>query len=192
MEDNNEWYLGINGFGLKVEDEGLIDLFDRDGDLEEVYVCLDSIIFCYFLLVFDFIIFSLCEKVFKVVRFLYCIVFSCVCIGFEFFVGRMIWIIKYDFSNEDEDDEDEDDDVFMEDFENLLDFEDKKDEWRMKEGWWRICGKCGYGWESGGYVWVDDVFLKERIRRGKVVGRIEEIFEVGLYCYYLRSWLISF
>lgn len=187
LEDNNERHPGTNGSGLKAEDEGSTDLLDRDGDLEEVHACPDSITFRYPSSVPDFTILSPREKAFKVARFLQCTAPSCACTGLEPPAGRAIRITKHDSSNEDEDDEDEDDDVSMEDSENPLDFEDKKDEWRTKEGWWRICGKCGHGWESGGHVWADDVPPKERTRRGKVVGRIEEILEVGLHRYHPRS-----
>lgn len=47
-----------------------------------------------------------------------------------------------------------------------------------EEGWWTLCGICGHGWEDEGHVWGDDVSGPERVRRGKVVGRIEEMLQV--------------
>ncbi|OXG24839.1 histone acetyltransferase [Cryptococcus neoformans Tu401-1] len=177
VEDDNEQHPETNESGLKAEDEESTNSLDRDGDLEEVHACPDNITFRYPSSVPDFTILSQREKAFKVARFLQCTAPSCACTGLEPPAGGTIRITKHGTSNEDEDDEDEDDDVSIEDSENPLDFEDRKDEWRTKEGWWRTCGKCGHGWESGGHVWAADVPPKERTRRGKVVGRIEEILE---------------
>lgn len=63
--------------------------------------------------------------------------------------------------------------------------------WRTPEGWWKRCGRCDHGWEGeevvddGGHVWGDDVSESERRRRGKVVGRIEELLQV---CCTLPRW----
>lgn len=187
VEDDNEQHPETNESGLKAEDEESTNSLDRDGDLEEVHACPDNITFRYPSSVPDFTILSQREKAFKVARFLQCTAPSCVCTGLEPPAGGTIRITKHGTSNEDEDDEDEDDDVSIEDSENPLDFEDRKDEWRTKEGWWRTCGKCGHGWESGGHVWAADVPPKERTRRGKVVGRIEEILEVSLRLCCLRN-----
>lgn len=188
LDDNNELNPKTNESGLKAEDEELTDAPDRDEDLEEVHACPDNITFRYPSSVPNFTVLSQHEKAFKVARFLPCTAPSCACTGLEPPAGRTIKVTKHGTSNEeDEDDEDEDDDVSMEDAEDPSEFEDRKAEWRTKEGWWRICGKCGHGWENGGHVWGDDVPPKERTRRGKVVGRIEEILEVGLRPCYSRS-----
>lgn len=50
---------------------------------------------------------------------------------------------------------------------------------RTEEGWWEDCGKCGHGWKDGeGHVFPAGLTAVERTRRGKVVGRIEEILQV--------------
>lgn len=61
------------------------------------------------------------------------------------------------------------------------DEEDEGDEERTGEGWWRVCGQCGHGWdeEGAGHTWPAGVSLEERNRRGKVVGRIEELLNVS-------------
>lgn len=61
------------------------------------------------------------------------------------------------------------------------DDEDEGDELRTGEGWWRVCGACGHGWEEEGtgHTWPDSVVLAEKNRRGKVVGRIEELLYVS-------------
>ena len=53
------------------------------------------------------------------------------------------------------------------------------EKWRTEEGWWRVCGRCRHPWEEGeGHVFPEDLSPAERTRRGKVVGRIEEILQV--------------
>jgi len=54
------------------------------------------------------------------------------------------------------------------------------EKWRSDEGWWRYCGRCGHGWEGSGHVFADDEARGERVRKGRVVGRIEEFLEVCL------------
>lgn len=67
------------------------------------------------------------------------------------------------------------------------DEEDEGDESRTGEGWWRVCGSCGHSWdeEGVGHTWPAGVSLDERNRRGKVVGRIEELLNVRVF-YALR------
>jgi histone acetyltransferase len=52
------------------------------------------------------------------------------------------------------------------------------EKWRSEEGWWRHCGRCGHGWEGGGHVFAADETRGERVRKGRVVGRIEEFLDV--------------
>ena len=49
---------------------------------------------------------------------------------------------------------------------------------RTEEGWWKECGECGHGWEKGGHVLPHGLDQVEKNRRGKVVGRIEELLQV--------------
>ncbi|ODN94203.1 histone acetyltransferase [Cryptococcus wingfieldii CBS 7118] len=127
----------------------------------------------------DFSTLSDREKAFKVGRFLPCTVAECACTGLEPPVDRVVKLGKRDEDeDEDEDDiEDEDEDVSMEDAESVESMERRKKEWRTEEGWWRICGRCGHGWEGQGHIWASDIPPKEKTRRGKVVGRMEEILQ---------------
>ncbi|WWD17233.1 hypothetical protein CI109_101671 [Kwoniella shandongensis] len=129
----------------------------------------------------DFTILSDREKLFKIARFLPCTVAGCECVGLIPPSDRPIKIVGHNNSqeeeeedeDEDEEDEDADGDVSME---NTA--EERKKIWRTDEGWWKVCGECGHGWEEGGgHVFEEGVGAKERNRRGKVVGRIEELLQ---------------
>ena len=52
-----------------------------------------------------------------------------------------------------------------------------EDDDRTPEGWWRECGECGHGWEDGGHVLPHGLDQTEKARRGRVVGRIEELLQ---------------
>ncbi|WVO16140.1 hypothetical protein L204_103809 [Cryptococcus depauperatus] len=146
---------------------------------KEDHSCPEDIKFKYPDAVPDFTTLSESEKAFKAARFIPCTVPSCVCAGLEPPSDKCIKIIKHKDEDEDEDEDnaDEDEDVSMEDTGTNEDIERRENEWRNDEGWWKLCGNCGHGWGNGGHAWSEDVSYKERIRRGKVVGRIEEILQ---------------
>lgn len=115
----------------------------------------------------DFTSLSSRETSFKVARFLACQVEGCDCKGL---LPPRDAIVR--LASRDELDEEG----------NLVDPEEPmQGRDRTREGWWRLCGGCGHGWEKGtGHVWAQDVGETERFRRGKVMGRIEELLQVSL------------
>ena len=51
---------------------------------------------------------------------------------------------------------------------------------RTGEGWWTTCGRCGHGWEGeAGHGLPEGLDDKERTRRCRVVGRIEELLQAS-------------
>jgi len=64
------------------------------------------------------------------------------------------------------------------------------EKWRSEEGWWRYCGRCGHGWEGSGHVFAADETRGERVRKGRVVGRIEEFLEVRLVSFSILEFAL--
>ena len=101
------------------------------------------------------------EMAFKVARFMSCVVDGCLCSGLEPPKDADIALVSREHMNVDQG-------------------MDVMDRWRTEEGWWRVCGRCRHGWENGiGHVLPEGLNVAERTRRSKVVGRIEEILQVG-------------
>ncbi|WVQ80803.1 hypothetical protein IAT38_002909 [Cryptococcus sp. DSM 104549] len=157
------------------EDEDTVD--QEPSPKEEDNSCPSGVRFRYPQAVGDFASISDRERAFKVARFLPCTAEGCSCEGLEPPPDKPIKIVGHEDEDEEDEDEDEDGDVSMEDAEASADLERRRKLWRTEDGWWKLCGKCGHGWEAGGHVWAKDVPPKERTRRGKVVGRIEEILQ---------------
>ncbi|WVQ99466.1 hypothetical protein IAU59_006601 [Kwoniella sp. CBS 9459] len=169
----------------------LVEAADTSAALEAVAepkdtTCPPTLKFKYPAAVADFTKLSEREKSFKVARYLKCTVPECDCGGLEPPLGNIIKISKArDQDDEEDDDEEDEDDENENDNENDGDvsmngenFEERKNLWKTEEGWWKICGICGHGWGKGqGHTWEEDVDKAERVRRGKVVGRIEEILQ---------------
>ncbi|WVR07104.1 hypothetical protein IAU60_004143 [Kwoniella sp. DSM 27419] len=125
----------------------------------------------------DFTTLSDREKKFKVARFIPCTEEGCLCTGLEPPLGNVVKMSKHE-DDDDEDEEDDDDDLDGDISMAEGDLEEQKAMWRTGEGWWRRCGICGHGWETNqGHVWPRDIPPKEKARRGKVVGRIEELLQ---------------
>ena len=100
------------------------------------------------------------ERLFKAARFMSCQVSGCHCDGLQPPEGADLVVAGAEG--------DEDGEMGEESGE------------RTSEGWWRICGNCGHGWEAGkGHVFPPGLTMAERNRRGKVVGRIEEFLQVS-------------
>ncbi|OCF40322.1 histone acetyltransferase [Kwoniella heveanensis CBS 569] len=173
----------------------LLETADADADIEALAAlaveqqpkdttCPPNLRFKYPAAAPDFTKLSEREKSFKVARYLTCTVPDCNCAGLEPPLGNVIKISKPRDQDDEEDEEDDDDD---DDNENENDgdismneenYEERKNMWKTAEGWWKICGICGHGWGKGqGHTWEEDVDKSERVRRGKVVGRIEEILQ---------------
>lgn len=58
-----------------------------------------------------------------------------------------------------------------------VDSEDAPED-RTEEGWWTTCGHCGHGWGGeAGHGLPEGLEDKERTRRCRVVGRIEELLQ---------------
>ncbi|KAK8864466.1 hypothetical protein IAR55_001715 [Kwoniella newhampshirensis] len=159
------------------EDEGKVD--EAEGEKAIMtgkdLSCPEHLKFKYPSSVPDFTILSDREKAFKIARFLPCTADDCDCTGLLPPPERPVKIVGHqdeEDGDDDEDDEDVDGDVSMEET------EERKQIWRTDEGWWRVCGECGHGWEEGkGHLFEEKVGAKERNRRGKVVGRIEELLQ---------------
>jgi len=140
--------------------EGCSRKSQPDEDANEDDESPSEIVFRYPASVPDFTELSDREKTFKVARSLRCTVDGCDCLGLEPPEGNEVVLTTR---------EEMDGDVNM----------SGDDSWRTDEGWWRRCGRCRHGWEEGeGHVFPDDVTAAERTRRGKVVGRVEEILQV--------------
>ncbi len=103
------------------------------------------------------------EKTFKIARFVSCTVEGCDCSGLEPPKGSEVVLVAREEVGMHGDVE--------------MDGEERE---RTEEGWWRVCERCRHGWEEGvGHVFPVNLGKPERVRRGKVVGRIEEILQVG-------------
>lgn len=110
----------------------------------------------------DFNTLSVREQAFKAARFLKCQQDDCDCAGLEPpGAGTVRQITRFEAEQTTE-----------------ADAASLENEQRTKEGWWRFCGACSHGWEDEGHVWDEGVDAGERLRRGRVIGRIEELLQV--------------
>ncbi|ORY33986.1 hypothetical protein BCR39DRAFT_518041 [Naematelia encephala] len=105
------------------------------------------------------------EQRFKLARFMACTVEGCTCEGLEPPEGSSVRLVSR--AEMDEKDGDVD-----------MDGEGEGD----GNGWWNTCGICGHGWDvdgegEDGHVLPGGLSAQERTRRGKVVGRIEELLQ---------------
>ena len=108
----------------------------------------------------DFAILPDREKRFKLARYFPCTMPNCKCCGLVPPSGSEVELQPRDQINPNED----------------VDMNGDDDE-RTPEGWWRECGECRHGWEDGGHVLPHGLDQTEKLRRGKVVGRIEELLQ---------------
>lgn len=109
----------------------------------------------------DFTKLSSREQAFKVARYIPCTDEGCDCQGLEPPEDAEVKVVSREEAEE-------------------VDMDSEESEEKTREGWWRVCGKCGHGWEGEGHVWAEQVDTGERLRRSRVVGRIEELLQVSL------------
>jgi histone acetyltransferase len=109
----------------------------------------------------DFTKLSSREQAFKVARYIPCTDDGCDCQGLEPPEDTEVKVVSREEAEE-------------------VDMDSEDSEEKTREGWWRVCGKCGHGWEGEGHVWAEEVDTGERLRRSRVVGRIEELLQVSL------------
>jgi hypothetical protein len=157
------------------EEEGVEE---DDGPPREEWVdCPEEMTFRYPASVPDFTTLNPREQAFKCARFLSCQAEECQCEGLEPPMSSTpeLQVVTRAEINSGE----------LEDLDVPDGAEDGAvDKWRSEEGWWRYCGRCGHGWEGGGHVFAADETRGERVRKGRVVGRIEEYLEVCLHPFY--------
>jgi histone acetyltransferase len=147
---------------------------EEDGTRREEYVdCPEEMVFRYPASVPDFTTLNGREQAFKSARFLPCQEEGCQCEGLEppKSSSPEVQIVS---RNEIESGDLEDLDVPAGAEEGAV------EKWRSEEGWWRHCGRCGHGWEGNGHVFASNESRGGRVRKGRVVGRIEEFLEVCL------------
>lgn len=147
---------------------------EDDGPPREEWVdCPEEMIFRYPASVPDFNTLNPREQAFKCARFLPCQADGCQCEGLEppmSSTPELRIVSRADIDGGE-----------LEDLEVPDGAEDGAvEKWRSEEGWWRHCGRCGHGWEGGGHVFAADETRGERVRKGRVVGRIEEFLDVRL------------
>lgn len=146
---------------------------EDDGTQRDEWVdCPEEIVFRYPAAVPDFTTLDEREQQFKVARFVRCQVEDCTCEGLEPPMSsspELREVSRHELESGD-----------MEDLEVPEDVEEGAVEnWRSEEGWWRRCGRCGHGWEGDGHVFPADEASGEKVRKGRVVGRIEELLQVS-------------
>lgn len=108
----------------------------------------------------DFALLTQREKAFKIGRFVACTAADCSCTGLQPPNGADIVLVSRD-------------QMAMEG--------GYRGSGMTSEGWWSHCGECGHGWEGDtGHVWPTGLAKDEKVRRGKVVGRIEELLQVSV------------
>jgi histone acetyltransferase len=153
------------------EDDEEEDAEDDGPPREEWVDCPEEMTFRYPASVPDFNTLTPREQAFKCARFLPCQAEGCQCEGLE---PPMSSTPELQIVSRAEIDGGE-----LEDLEAPDGAEDGAvEKWRSEEGWWRHCGRCGHGWEGGGHVFAADETRGERVRKGRVVGRIEEFLDV--------------
>ena len=144
------------------EDEAPED--DEEHEEHEEPVCPPGTSFKYPPAVPDFSVLPDRVQRFKKARFTSCTDQGCTCPGLVPPIGA---VINPGCAEGDEEEDEEDDDG-----------EDLK-RWRTPEGYWRACGECGHGWESTrGHVGSMRETAEEGRRKGRVIGRIEELLNV--------------
>jgi histone acetyltransferase len=155
------------------DEEGEGEAEDGDGPKREEWVdCPEDMVFRYPSSVPDFTTLDPREQEFKCARFLPCRVDECPCEGLE---PPMSSSPELRIATRAEMEGGE-----LEELDVPEGAEDGAAElWRSEEGWWRRCGRCGHGWEGNGHVFADDEARGEKVRKGRVVGRIEEFLEVS-------------
>ena len=109
------------------------------------------------------------ERTFKIARFMKCTTEGCECSGMEPPSGADIRVIPREEVEAERG--------------GYGDVDMGGEDGRTVEGWWKVCGACGHGWEDigdeGGHVFPAGLSQTEKNRRGKVVGRMEELLQVG-------------
>jgi histone acetyltransferase len=99
------------------------------------------------------------EKAFKVARFVSCTAKGCDCSGLV---------------------PPEDTEIVLVSREQMIMEGGYKGSGMTGEGWWSTCGICGHGWEGdSGHVFPAGLAKEEKVRRGRAVGRIEELLQVS-------------
>jgi len=154
------------------EEEDEDEAEEDDGPPREEWVdCPEEMTFRYPASVADFNSLTPREQAFKCARFLPCQAEGCLCEGLEppmSSTPELQIVSRADIDGGE-----------LEDLEAPDGAEDGAvEKWRSEEGWWRHCGRCGHGWEGGGHVFAADETRGERVRKGRVVGRIEEFLDV--------------
>jgi len=154
------------------EEEDEDEAEEDDGPPREEWVdCPEEMTFRYPASVADFNSLTPREQAFKCARFLPCQAEGCLCEGLEppmSSTPELQIVSRADIDGGE-----------LEDLEAPDGAEDGAvEKWRSEEGWWRHCGRCGHGWEGGGHVFAADESRAERVRKGRVVGRIEEFLDV--------------
>ena len=145
--------------GGQVDEDG-----DGDGDGDRDGDCPSEIIFRYPASALDFNDLTEREQAFKIARFVRCTFNGCDCGGLEPPERNEVVLVPREEVNGG---------VEM----------DGVREWITEEGWWRACGRCRHGWEEReGHVFPTELIDAERRRRGKVIGRIEELLQVSKRC----------
>jgi histone acetyltransferase len=155
------------------DDDKEDDEEDGEGTQREEWVdCPEEMIFRYPASVPDFTTLDAREQAFKCARFLPCQAEGCICEGLEppmSSTPELQIISRADLEAGE-----------LEELDAPDGAEDGAvEKWRSEEGWWRFCGRCGHGWEGSGHVFASTEARGERIRKGRVIGRIEEFLEVS-------------
>lgn len=154
------------------EDEEAEDEDDDGTQRDEWVDCPEEIVFRYPAAVPDFTTLDEREQQFKVARFMRCQAEDCTCEGLEPPMSSSPELREVSREALDSGD--------MEELEVPDGVEDGAvEKWRSEEGWWRRCGRCGHGWEVDGHVFDIDEAAGEKVRKGRVVGRIEELLQVS-------------
>lgn len=149
---------------VQPEEETLDD--DDEHDEHEEPVCPPGTSFKYPPAVSDFSVLPDRVQRFKKARFTSCTDQGCTCPGLVPPLGAVINLGAAEADEEEEEEEEEAEDLKR---------------WRTPEGYWRECGECGHGWESTrGHVGSMRETAEEGRRKGRVIGRIEELLNVGL------------
>lgn len=181
-EEDDEEEVGAMNFetdaaaaaAVEAEAEAEEDQDDDDEPQRDEWVdCPEELVFRYPAAVPDFSTLDEREQRFKTARFLPCQSEDCICEGLEPPTSSSPEVKQV--SREELDSGDLDDLEVPDGVE-----EDVVEKWRSEEGWWRRCGRCGHGWEGEGegHVFTADEAQGEKVRKGRVVGRIEELLQV--------------
>jgi histone acetyltransferase len=144
---------------------------EDDDEEQQEPVCPPGTVFKYPPAVTDFQTLPDRSQRFKKARFTSCTDQGCSCPGLVPPLGAIITLGPQDPDEEEDEDEEESEDLKR---------------WRTPERFWRECGECGHGWEgTRGHVGSMRETAEEGRRKGRVVGRIEELLNVSTLAYLL-------